>query len=420
MNAMKVIVSAAVCAAVAANGAPLIVPKTSDATLVSNPLKTGEVAYRACGDRAVSMLVGDGGVEKPVVDPMAVRGYRVGMVSRSDIALSWDNEIAYDDDLDKWTLCGHWSGSSWVNTLNATNRIVITCLSHVRISDVVFDSVNQAPRIGSPACGSITTEINGNVAIIYTVKNDAGTFELSDLAVYATIEGDKDIVNDLTTTIVPTVDSMGTSELGKWREWAYDCRAGELAYNWSLFPSKASVQMNGGNGFSFNYNKIERDRYQIRQNAHTNFVIVAGDTNAVEISYRGFATNTIRFLSVCYSNTTDTAYFDWNVVADPSAFNVANLSVQYKQYVTNATWTTAANAVKTRTTIRVPNVSSLVADVSQCYWRLLYNGAVTRSLKTTINGDLQINGALFLKGEDGQIWRIRVLAGGTIDAVAVN
>ncbi len=409
---------AAVAAALFANAAPLIVPKTNPETAFSTPLKTGEVAYMDERNGSVSMFIGDEGETKPVADPMSVRGYTLEILDRSEASIVWDTEIAYDNELDEWTLCGHWAGSQWINTLNVTNRIIITCRSHVRIADIVFDSVNQSPRIGTPPCGSITTEINGNVAIIYCVKTEAGDFSISDLAIYEVANGNTEWVNDLTKLVVPTVDSMGESQLGKWREWAYHCRAGNLGQDWSKYHASNNVTVANGCQMAFDGKGTTKGRYAIRQNNANELVVKAGDTNAIEVAFHGIASNSLCFTSVKYDAAADKAYLGWNLDAD--SVDLTKLTVYYKQHLTNATWTAAANAQKAIGIVTVPGVSNLVSDARECYWRLGYDAQVTRMLKTTINGELWVNGQFFLKGEDGQMWGIRIQPGGNITAIAVN
>lgn len=411
----KLLLSALLAAASALSAAPLVMPKTSESTIASAPLKQGEIAYEEIEGDAVALRVGDGGQVKRVVDPSAVRGYELGDVPRGEMAISWDPGITYSASKDKWT---------FPDTLEVTNRIIVTCAAGVQIANVTYQTINEIPGCaGEVPCGAVGCDVMGNVAIVWGTMAESGDLAVSNINVCAVVNGKRETVNDLTKLHVATVDSIGESELGQWREWARAQHAGNRGEDWAKYPAAATVKLK-------NNAVVHGDNFAWAMTSTTNLMLTASGRSLMDVHGNGVrSTNGLVIASI---KNTNSNYVYVTVVNTIEAFDDQYLIVEHcnnmfdglgnfvglvrgRDYLWDTVWTDGVT-----TTNKITVLPRAFNPFDTNFLRVHYMSDVTDPFRIEFNCNVHVNEHLFLKGEDGQLYVIRVQPGGTLTATAIN
>lgn len=211
---------------------------------------------------------------------------------------------------------------------------------------------------------------------------------VSNVVIRRAAYGDKPFVNDLTTTCYDMRDEYGDFELGYLRRWTTHLYDGNRGEDWSKYKATSKVELDG-KALRFDI----RGRYSLRNDSHTNLVLLAGGNPAMTVAFHGMNTDVDSFHVTSFSNRNGTVTIDFTIDAD--GYNPAYVGVNAKDDLMDE-WTAMLPSEFTVSgyKVTIPNQSGFAK-----FYQLTYNGeAVTEMLEVRFRGNVIIEDALIVNG----------------------
>ena len=377
----------------------LIMPRTNNETIWESPLAEGEIAHRVVerqgavrqGRKTVPVTVrasslaigGPGGETLEVVDPAALRGYRVETVPRSEYAVAADPGINYDEATDAWSAAGAAVG---------VHRLVVTLPGYVEIEHVAYDSlIDTVSELNPDPIGYVTLAVTGNVATITFDKrrSEPGRrMEISHLAVRRVTGGDKATVTDLREHVFNLVDDLGPFALGSIRPWASHLYDGNRGEDWARYAARETVHLDG-HALTLD----ERKRYSlVGDAAATNLTLTASGEPVMTVYASGDGKGYEDAFSVAEFRHSETNVF-FRYVQDIDGFDADELKVQWRTNLTVGAWADMPpSAYVRRTESEVECAGDFAAGPA--FFRLDYAGSVTRTVSVTFSPRVTFGGGI--------------------------
>lgn len=402
----------------AAMAADLIVPRTTTEQLNNEPLNTSAMAYSIseAGNAADLSIGGEHGERMNVIDRTGIHGYREKMMADDEFITTCSDGFTFDPTYNIYTL-----DTTTNNTqFGVTNWIKVTAASDVLLKRITRTTVNHASdtTMDMPIA-DIWEEHEGNVFTIFAVWNVAieedeythlpryGTVSIADIVAYKISLGSP-WTNNLNTMTFETIDSIGRSQLGKWREWAKNYTDRNNYQNWALAPATNSVVLNGN---SVIYDTMARWKQFAEPDKMT---IQAGGLDAMVFDFHGSSvTGTLEWtqfdINIHYitnsdgkvikvyehDNTNDLAHCQYR--ADIDGFDSSNLVFQESEMLTTPiNW---KNIPSSRILNLTDHSFDLVVDEQAPgthFYRMVYDEFTAAVMTVMINGQLYVSGDIMI------------------------
>lgn len=383
--------------------AAVFIPQASQLTLQNEPLEKGEAAYVESDAPGYARLYigGDNGAALRVEDSATVHGYEYEYIDRTKMTILPGAGLTYSSGADKY------SADSALGTYSLTIMAPF---------DVVVDSVEYTENTLYPvdmieqSNGTVEHVIKGNLVTITLTRTDThGELSVSGIKVRRVFAGNKDQVNDLTKLQFTLLDDLGEYNWRSLRTWVthlYDYNRGE---DWSRYAAKDTVKVNGQTIQLSANNRFAIHSYTnevvIRAASHPALIVRASGTG------QGYEGAFELGKPVLTAEGVDVPlYFD---ITD---FDVSQLVISGGVSLVTSQWTEHSFTFDAlASTLHIAAGEPAPMRFFQAY----YAGEAIDAAAVEVTVPLKVQSQLYLKGDDDQIYRIKV-TGGVLSAELAN
>lgn len=445
MNKLLITAVAALSATVSM-AAGLYVPQGDNTTLAHEPLHNGEMCwiptvneyqsarygvrseYEAPTNTFATLYIGsEKGQSLRVIDGGALRGTVRRELPDSEVSIATDNNvITSGDGVYSFTNRCTWVNANGTELSGVTGTIYIVVASRYNIDDIQYNKVvHQGEGIVSGTeYGNI--KFDHNRVTINILHDMTSRVNISKIKVIVREAGEEAWVNDLTTRTWLLRDVYGQYDLADLRYWTTHLYDGNRGEHWANYDAVNDIMMNDKR-LVFSTNSSASIGYN-----NENLAISMMGIPAMQI-WKNAATNNytgdLRITAV--EKKADMYQITFYQTAKNNGipeFDASQLLVQYADSLDgNSDKTINWRYLSNGTDFTVTDYGDGTGIVNVFYniendkgfYKLVYNGIMTETMKVDFNAPVHIKKGLYLTGDDGIVYRISV-SNGVISATPVQ
>lgn len=240
---------AAALFAIVSNAAEYTLPVATEPA-VEGGWTAGVPAYAADGLDAV-LYIGQGNASDPVsvADPCALRGTPITVLGTGDYFIELDGNVVCTNGV--FTFFPNGSNDVYARvTIRADLPIETVDFGYSEKAgggETKWDFGSNSRRRMASDDGSfvITASCEPSKMPEFTGHPPGAIGVISNLTVMVRRPISVNTINDATKTDFRIRDNLGIYSLGTLREWARDCRVGDLGEDWSRYVASSDVQLDG-------------------------------------------------------------------------------------------------------------------------------------------------------------------------------